>query len=68
IAPLEGETPQAQAAPQAQEFIAFAKATLGDAVSDVRASDRLTTSAACLVASEHGLDRQLERILASSGQ
>ena len=40
------------------------KATLGDAVADVRASERLTESAVCLVAPESGMDRQLERILA----
>ncbi|MFP5433262.1 MAG: molecular chaperone HtpG, partial [Alphaproteobacteria bacterium] len=34
------------------DFLAFAKTTLADAVSDVRASDRLTTSAVCLVAPE----------------
>ncbi|WP_020179015.1 molecular chaperone HtpG [Methylopila sp. M107] len=50
------------------DLIAFAKETLGDAVSDVRASDRLTTSAVCLVAADHGLDRQLEKILKASGQ
>jgi molecular chaperone HtpG len=44
------------------------KATLGDQVSDVRASERLTESAVCIVAPESGLDRQLERILARSGQ
>ena len=44
------------------------KATLGDAVSDVRASDRLTDSAVCLVASEHGPDRSLEKLLAGSGR
>ena len=33
-------------------FIAFVKLTLGDAVSDVRASERLTDSAVCLVAPE----------------
>ena len=49
-------------------FIAGVKATLGDQVSDVRASDRLTESAVCLVAPESGLDRQLERILARAGQ
>jgi molecular chaperone HtpG len=62
----------AQAEPAASEavngFIAFAKATLGDAVSDVRASERLTESAACLVAPEHGMDRQLEKLLASAGR
>ncbi len=49
-------------------FIAFVKATLGEAVSDVRASDRLTDSAVCLVASEHGPDRSLEKLLAGSGR
>ncbi|EXS69914.1 molecular chaperone HtpG [Sphingobium sp. Ant17] len=50
------------------DFLAFAKTTLADAVSDVRASDRLTTSAVCLVAPESGMDRQLEKLLASAGQ
>ena len=34
----------------------------------MRASERLTESAVCLVAPESGLDRQLERILARAGQ
>jgi len=50
------------------DFLAFAKTTLADVVSDVRASDRLTTSAVCLVAPESGMDRQLEKLLASAGQ
>jgi molecular chaperone HtpG len=69
IDPIEtpgAETPEAT--PEGDAFIAFVKAQLGEAVSDVRASDRLTTSAACLVASEFGIDRQLERLLAASGQ
>src|SRR5258708_6192948 len=45
-------------------IIAAIKATLGDRVSDVRASQRLTTSASCLVAGSHGPDRELERLLA----
>ncbi|WP_421725946.1 molecular chaperone HtpG [Bauldia sp.] len=44
---------------------ALFKQTLGDKVSDVRASSRLTTSPVCLVADETGMDRQLEKILAS---
>jgi molecular chaperone HtpG len=44
--------------------IAAVKAALGDRVSDVRASRRLTDSAACLVASGFGPDRELERLLA----
>jgi molecular chaperone HtpG len=50
------------------DFIAFVKLTLGDAVSDVRASDRLTDSAVCLVATDGGPDRSLERLLAGSGR
>ena len=44
------------------------KTTLGDAVQDVRASDRLTDSAVCLVAPPTGLDRKLERLLAGAGR
>jgi molecular chaperone HtpG len=51
-----------------QDFLGFVKATLGDAVAEVRASDRLTDSAVCLVASEGGPDRALERILAGAGR
>ena len=34
----------------------------------MRASERLTTSAVCLVAPESGMDRHLEKLLASAGQ
>jgi molecular chaperone HtpG len=44
--------------------IAIIKDAIGDKVSDVRASQRLTTSASCLVAGGAGRDRQLERLLA----
>jgi len=44
--------------------IAAVKAALGEQVSDVRASQRLTDSAACLVAGGSGPDRELERLLA----
>src|SRR6266852_5540588 len=43
--------------------IAVIKHTLGDRVSDVRASQRLTSSASCLVAGGDGRDRMLERLL-----
>jgi molecular chaperone HtpG len=64
----EAGEPAAETSAPVAAFIDFAKATLGDSVSDVRASDRLTTSAVCLVAPDHGPDRQLEKILAASGQ
>ena len=44
--------------------IASLKVVLKDLVSDVRASSRLTDSAACLVADGFGFDRELERLLA----
>ena len=43
---------------------AAVKAVLGDRVANVRASQRLTDSAACLVAEGKGPDRELERLLA----
>jgi molecular chaperone HtpG len=51
-----------------QAFIAFAKDKLADQVADVRASDRLTESAVCLVAPEEGYDRQMEKILQGAGR
>ena len=65
---LEGQAPAAAASEEVEGFIGFVKATLGDAVADVRASDRLTESAVCLVAPEHGMDRQMEKLLASAGR
>lgn len=44
------------------------KQVLGEKVKDVRASSRLTTSPACLVADEHGLGMHLERLLKAAGQ
>jgi molecular chaperone HtpG len=61
--PQPGETPAAVAT-----LFAFFKQTLGDQVVDVRASDRLTDSVACLVAPEFGPDRQLEKMLATHGR
>jgi molecular chaperone HtpG len=49
-------------------FITFIKETLGEAVADVRPSDRLIDSPVCLVASELGPDRQLEKLLAGAGR
>ncbi|MFO1079269.1 MAG: molecular chaperone HtpG [Reyranellaceae bacterium] len=53
--------------PDGQDDEAVLKAikdSLGDKVSDVHASKRLTESAACLVAGAGGRDRELERLLA----
>ena len=64
----EGEAPAAATSDSVDAVIAFLKATLGDAVADVRVSERLTESAVCLVAPEHGMDRQLEKLLAGAGR
>ena len=53
-----------KAAPgEMDKLIALVKLTLGDAVKDVRASERLTDSPVCLVADEGDLDMHLERLL-----
>jgi molecular chaperone HtpG len=44
-------------------LIAMFKLALGDAVKDVRSSERLTDSAVCLVADEGDMDMHLERLL-----
>lgn len=44
------------------------KETLAGDVADVRASDRLTDSTVCLVASDKGPDRQFERLLSAAGR
>ncbi|ESY89195.1 molecular chaperone HtpG [Mesorhizobium sp. LNHC229A00] len=64
----EANKPDAAATPEVDGFLAFVKAALGDAVSDVKPSDRLTESAVCLVAPEHGPDRQFERLLNAAGR
>jgi molecular chaperone HtpG len=53
------------AAPPAKlaSLIAIFKLALGDAVKDVRSSERLTDSAVCLVADEGDIDMHLERLL-----
>jgi molecular chaperone HtpG len=48
--------------------IAVIKAALGERVSDVKASTRLTNSASCLVADSLGPSRELERILAQQNR
>jgi molecular chaperone HtpG len=49
---------------EATNIVAAVKEALGERVADVRASKRLTDSAACLVAEARGRDRELERLLA----
>lgn len=56
--------------PEADEAatIAVIKAALGERVSDVKVSTRLTSSASCLVADSQGPSRELERILSQQNR
>jgi len=62
------EAPAPQAAESVKDFLVFMKGTLGDVVAEVRASDRLTDSAVCLVAADAAPDRALEKLLAGAGR
>jgi molecular chaperone HtpG len=62
----EEQSPEVSA--EVAAYLAFVKTTLGEDVSDVRASERLTSSAVCLVAPDTGMDRRMEQILASAGK
>jgi molecular chaperone HtpG len=61
---LDQAQDQNKAPEDSAAILKAAKDALGDKVSEVRASQRLTESAACLVASATGRDRELERLLA----
>jgi molecular chaperone HtpG len=62
------EEPAPELQDSVKKFLVFMQGTLGDAVAQVRASERLTDSAVCLVAGEKGPDRALEKILAGAGR
>ena len=70
LIPLLDDKVKDEAKPAADEaaMIAVIKDALGERVSDVRASQRLTTSASCLVAGGAGRDRALERMLAQQNR
>jgi len=51
-----------------KELLERIKKTLGDKVTDVRVTLRLTESPACLVVGEHELSGNLERLLKAAGQ
>ena len=68
IALVEGATAPAEATGEVATLFAFFKQTLEGEVAEVRASDRLTDSVACLIAPEFGPDRQLEKMLAAHGR
>ncbi len=63
LAEGEKDKPKADDAKTADLLTAL-KSALGDKVQDVVKSARLTSSAVCIVAGEHGFDRTLEKYLA----
>jgi molecular chaperone HtpG len=64
IAPPEDRTDEKPEPPaKLSSLIAIFKLALGDAVKDVRSSERLTESAVCLVADEGDIDMHFERLL-----
>ena len=68
IALAEGAAAPAEASGEVATLLAYIKQTLESEVAEVRASDRLTDSVACLIAPEFGPDRQLEKMLAAHGR
>ncbi len=52
----------------AKDLIERFKKTLSEKVKDVRTTTRLTTSPACLVIDEYGIDPSLKRLLEAAGQ
>jgi molecular chaperone HtpG len=68
---LEGEADKAAAADVAKENEKLLKRiqdALGERVSEVKVSTRLTDTPACLVLAEHDLGAQMRKILAATGQ
>lgn len=67
-----GEADKEETKPEETEALASlvtrVKAVLGEQVKDVRLTHRLTSSPACLVADEHDLGGNIQRILKAAGQ
>jgi molecular chaperone HtpG len=57
------DEPKPEPPAKLSSLVAIFKLALGDAVKDVRSSERLTDSAVCLVADEGDMDMHLERLL-----
>ena len=59
---------QEKAAAEFKELVKKIKAILGERLKEVRITHRLTNSPACLVADQHDMSANLERLLKASGQ
>src|SRR6185437_3330784 len=71
LGPLESETERKRREEELKEskgLLKRVKDAIGERVSEVRVSTRLTDSPACLVLGEHDLGAGMRRILAAAGQ
>ncbi|MES2366453.1 MAG: molecular chaperone HtpG [Pseudomonadota bacterium] len=68
LANEEEKKEQAQEADAFKDLTDKIKDSLGEQVKEVRITHRLTTSPACLVAGEHDMGGNLERLLKAAGQ
>ncbi len=59
---------QQKTAGEFKDLVEHVKTVLGEKVKDVRTTTRLTSSPACLVVDEYGIDPGLERLLKAAGQ
>ncbi len=66
---LEGESPTEEKTNEKAEALATKlKDALGSRITEVKVTSRLTDSPACLVVSDHGMSRNMTRILKATGQ
>jgi len=70
VAPIEDDKDKPDAAPEADTttLIVLLKQELGEAVKDVRLTERLAESPVCLVADESDIDIHLAQLLKAQGQ
>ncbi|MBU4609754.1 molecular chaperone HtpG [Achromobacter sp. GG226] len=68
LADEEEKQQQAEASEAVKPLVDRLKASLGERVKDVRVTFRLVDSPACVVADEHDLSQNLQRLLRSAGQ
>ena len=64
----EDKKAQDELSKQHGDLIERAKTALGEEVTDVRVTNRLTDSPACLVVAEHEMGAQMQRIMEAAGQ
>jgi molecular chaperone HtpG len=64
----ESKKAQEEAEKEVEGLLDRVKTALGDKVSDVKFTHRLTDSPACIVAEEHGMTTQMAKLMEAAGQ